>query len=40
MFINDCDFDNVSLGSHGDTFDSDIAIKGLDIIPSHVRSIK
>jgi len=40
MSFIDYDFDNVSLGSHGDTYDSDTKIKELDRIPSHARSIK
>ena len=36
----DYDFENISLGIHGDSTDNDVEIDELDRIPSHVRSIK
>jgi len=39
VFIDYYDFENVSLGSHDDTYDSDVEIDELDRITTHVRSI-
>lgn len=40
MSLDDYDFENISLRSHDDTFDSDAKIEELDKILSHIRSIK
>jgi len=39
IYINDDDFDNISLGIHSDTSNSNTEIEELDRIPTHVGLI-